>query len=71
MSPIMSDKHESPPAFGAADLMAYRRHRGTAPTYPPPETVILCYQNGFFREAHSRYRTQKVNGFFGDLLNAF
>ncbi|MCB0035533.1 MAG: nucleoside phosphorylase [Anaerolineales bacterium] len=65
--PNMSDKHNSTPAFSAADLMAYRRHRGTAPTYTPPETVVLCYQNNFFHEAHARYRTEKVDGFLGDL----
>lgn len=52
--PHMSKKYDSVPTFSAADLLAYRRHRGTAPTYTPPETIILCYQNSFFHEAHAR-----------------
>ncbi len=54
------------PMFTAADRLAHRRRTGTAPTFAPPHTVIICYQPALLRYAVKRWRGQKKNGFFGD-----
>ncbi len=55
------------PVLTAAELLAHRRERGAAPSFPPPEAVILGYQRHLIEYAIRRHPVKKVNGFYGDL----
>ncbi len=66
--PNHPDKIGGDVLFTAADALAMRRRKGTAPTFAPPQGIILCYQSALIRHVTGRYRAQKTKTFFGDLL---
>ena len=54
------------PIFTAADMLAQRWRTSRAPKIPPPHTVIIGYQRDPITALLKRYRTTKVDGFFGE-----
>src|SRR3990172_5186655 len=68
MPSASSESHDPDrPILTAAELLAHRRKRGTAPAFPPPEAVIVGYQRHLVEYATRRHPVKKVNGFYGDL----
>lgn len=59
-----TDSYLDRPLFNAADLLAHRRRQARFPRFPPPPSVIFCYQRSLVRARGRRLR--RVGGFFGD-----
>jgi len=65
-APFESRQEESL-VFSAKDVLALRWKHGKSPTGPPPDIAVLCYQRQLMAHIRKAYRTQKVDGFFGEL----
>jgi uridine phosphorylase len=54
------------PVLSAAGMLDHRQRSGTAPGFPPPHGVILCFQQDLISNIKKRYRLKKAGGFYGD-----
>lgn len=66
MFPNTPNKHDKTAVFTAADRLAQRRQNGTAPTFTPPDLLVLCHQDSLLRYAVKSQRGKKMGAFFGD-----
>lgn len=64
--PNRPNKYRDPPLFGAADVLRHRQQMGSGPSFPPPQTVILCYHTPLLRYGAKTQRGRQVSGFFGE-----
>jgi uridine phosphorylase len=56
------------PVFTAADYLMHLRSIGHVPDFPPPKSLILCYQNELLKYVARKYSTKRIKIFGSELF---